>query len=311
MAIKVNLEVSSIIKEVTAGQSGTLAYQIGTRNASTLLRLRDGETQILAGLINDTERTTSDRIPGLGDMPLVGRLFGSRKDDGEKTEIVLSITPRIVRAQPRAAAENTEFWYGTESSVRGAPLGGGAAPAGNTGSGSVLVTAPAAPLVESAVAANTPADTAVEPVPEQAGDAVTPAKVRPSLAWEAPANVRVGETFDVTLLISAKEALTNLRSAIRFDPAVLEVVGADAGSLVPEAARAALRPVINQRGGRAQFDVPTPAFQGEGGLVTFHFRALSARPSTMIAVQQFAAVSPEGAPLPVLAPRPVTLVVSQ
>lgn len=319
VAIKVNLEVSSIIKEVTAGQSGTLAYQIGTRNASTLLRLKDGETQILAGLINSAERTTADRIPGLGDMPLVGRLFGSKKNDGEKTEIVLSITPRIIRAQPRAASENAEFWYGTESAVRSAPIatgfGGQTGAGGAVGAAGPALSAPvAAPASEPSAApaeASAVDTTAATTTDTAAAEAPTPAKVRPGLAWEGPSNVKMGETFDVSLLISTKEEVSNLRSAVRFDPAVLELTGADAGGIVPEAARAGLRPVINQRGGRAQFDVPSPAFQGEGTLVTLHFRALSARPATMIAVQQFAVSSAAGTPLPVLAPRPLTLVVSQ
>jgi general secretion pathway protein D len=55
VGIKINLEVSSIVKEVTSS-SGSLAYQIGTRDASTILRLKDGETQVLAGLINDNDR---------------------------------------------------------------------------------------------------------------------------------------------------------------------------------------------------------------------------------------------------------------
>ncbi len=323
VAIKVNLEVSSIIKEVTAGQSGTLAYQIGTRNASTLLRLKDGETQILAGLINTAERTTADRIPGLGDMPLVGRLFGSKKNDGEKTEIVLSITPRIIRAQPRAASENAEFWYGTESSVRSAPMGtGSAGPVGAASSagavngtgatiGSSVAVAPAnesAPPAAEAGAAETSSAANSE---SSSAETPAPAKARPGLTWEAPTNVKMGETFDVSLLISTPEEVSNLRSAVRFDPAVLELTGADAGGIVPEAARATLRPVINQRGGRAQFDVPNAPFQGDGTLVTLHFRALSARPTTMIAVQQFAVSSAAGTPLPVLAPRPLTLVVSQ
>ena len=134
---------------------------------------------------------------------------------------------------------------------------------------------------------------------------------RPVLTWEAPSNVRMGETFDVALLLSSKDAVSNIRSAVRFDPAVLELAGADAGAIVPEAARAGLRPVINQRGGRAQFDVPSGSIQGDGALVTLHFRALSARPATMIAVQQFAVSAADGTPLPVVAPRPTTLVVSQ
>ena len=313
VAIKVNLEVSSIIKEVTAGQSGTLAYQIGTRNASTLLRLKDGETQILAGLINSAERTTADRIPGLGDMPLVGRLFGSKKNDGEKTEIVLSITPRIIRAQPRAAAENAEFWYGTESAVRSAPIATGA-PASTPGNGpATTLTAPSLPSTTEANSASGNAGSAAA-VPVGATEGTTdaaPAKMRPVLTWEAPSNVKTGETFDVSLLMSSSEEISNLRSAVRFDPAVLELAGADAGNLVPEAVRSGLRPVINQRGGRAQFDVPGPAFQGEGKLVTLHFRALSARPTTLVAVQQFAVTGAAGKPLPVMAPRPVTLVVGQ
>jgi general secretion pathway protein D len=311
VAIKVNLEVSTILKEVTAGQSGTLAYQIGTRNASTLLRLKDGETQILAGLINASERTTADRIPGLGDMPIVGRLFGSKKNDGEKTEIVLSITPRIIRAQPRAASENAEFWYGTESSVRSAPIASGSYSAPVSAAGAAAMTTPSAPVQESAAPANEPAATAeAAPVAPAAAEAAA-AVVRPVLSWEAPSNVRMGESFDVSLLLSSKDAVANIRSAVRFDPAVLELSGADAGAMVPEAARASLRPVINQRAGRAQFDVPSSGIQGDGSLVTLHFRALSARPTTMIAVQQFALANAEGTPLPVVAPRPITLVVSQ
>ena len=313
VAIKVNLEVSTIIKEVTAGQSGTLAYQIGTRNASTLLRLKDGETQILAGLINDAERTTSDRIPGLGDMPLIGRLFGSKKSDGEKTEIVLSITPRIIRAQPRAASENAEFWYGTESSVRSAPIASGYAPSTQAPALAAPASAPAAAAdpIAPAAEANTTAEVAPDAATANVGADAAPTVPRPVLTWEAPSNVRMGETFDVTLLISSKDAVSNIRSAVRFDPAVLELSGADAGAIVPEAARAGLRPVINQRGGRGQFDVPSGSIQGDGALVTLHFRALSARPATMIAVQQFAVSAADGTPLPVVAPRPTTLVVSQ
>jgi hypothetical protein len=121
----------------------------------------------------------------------------------------------------------------------------------------------------------------------------------------------MGESFNVSLLISSKDSVANIRSAVRFDPAVLELSGADAGSMVPESARAGFRPVINQRAGRAQFDVPAAGIQGEGSLVTLHFRALSARPTTMIAVQQFALAGADGLPLPVVAPRPITLVVSQ
>jgi general secretion pathway protein D len=125
VAIKVGLEVSSITKtlNIPIGNGGTtLAYQIGTRNANTVLELRDGETQVLAGLIQDNDTRNSSHIPGLGDLPILGRLFGSNGTQRTKSEIVLSITPHIIRAQERPSSEMTEFWYGTESQTRSAPF---------------------------------------------------------------------------------------------------------------------------------------------------------------------------------------------
>ncbi|MDP1653486.1 MAG: secretin N-terminal domain-containing protein [Rhodocyclaceae bacterium] len=118
VVIRINLEVSNIVDRITT-KTGTLAYQIGTRNASTVLRLKDGENQVLAGLISDTERSSANKVPGLGDIPVVGRLFGTRSEDGQKTELMLSITPRLVRGMARPALARTEFNSGTESSLRG------------------------------------------------------------------------------------------------------------------------------------------------------------------------------------------------
>src|SRR6185436_16688618 len=98
-------------------------YQIGTRNATTSLRLRDGETQILAGLISDEDRRTASRVPGLGEIPLLGRLFSSTHDTTARTEVVLLITPRLVRTLARPDARTVEFSAGTEASTSTAPLG--------------------------------------------------------------------------------------------------------------------------------------------------------------------------------------------
>jgi len=303
VGIKVNLEVSSITSTVRVGDS--LAYQIGTRNATTTLRLKDGETQVLAGLISDQDRRGSDRIPGLGDMPLLGRMFSTNKIDGEKSEIVLSITPRIIRSQPRPASENTEFWYGTENALRGAPLGVAAGAAGPPAARAAATGAPPA------AAAATPAAGDARPDEPADESARADAPKRPELSWQGPAEVAVGESFDVTLRIDSASDLTNLRSMVRFDAAVFELTSVDAGAVVPQEARDGLRPVINQRAGRAQFDVPTGVVNGSGSLVTLHFRALSPRPASMIAVQQFAANTPAGAPVPTMAPRPLTLAIRQ
>lgn len=122
VGIKVGLEVSNIVKEIRSVSSGTLAYQIGTRNASTSLRLHDGETQVLAGLISDEDRRTASRVPGLGELPTIGRLFSSNHDTANKTEIVLLITPRLVRALTRPDVRSLEFAAGTEVSGGSPPV---------------------------------------------------------------------------------------------------------------------------------------------------------------------------------------------
>jgi general secretion pathway protein D len=121
VGIKVGLEVSNIVREIQS-KTGTLTYQVGTRNAATTLRLKDGETQVLAGLISDEDRRTAAKVPLLGDLPVVGRLFGSHNDTASKTEIVLLITPRVVRNLKRPGIRLEEFPSGTDAAVGAAPL---------------------------------------------------------------------------------------------------------------------------------------------------------------------------------------------
>jgi general secretion pathway protein D len=118
--IKVGLEVSSL-GDKTNTRNGATVYTIGTRNADTILRLKDGETQVLAGLISDDERKNASKLPGLGDIPLLGRLFANQQDQKTKTEIVLAITPRIISNIVRPKAEISEYWSGTESVITDKP----------------------------------------------------------------------------------------------------------------------------------------------------------------------------------------------
>ncbi|HBG46370.1 MAG TPA: hypothetical protein DDW94_05200 [Deltaproteobacteria bacterium] len=94
--IKLALEVSALgTKTITS--TGSVAYQIGTRNTETVLRLKDGETQVFGGLISDEERKTTARIPIIGEVPLLGRFFSNVDDSAIKTEVLLSITPHVIR----------------------------------------------------------------------------------------------------------------------------------------------------------------------------------------------------------------------
>jgi general secretion pathway protein D len=121
VSIRVGLEVSNIVREIT-NRSGVLTYQVGTRNAATALRLKNGETQVLAGLINDEDRNNASKVPGLGDIPIIGRLFSTHRTDRTKTEIVLLITPRIIRNVMRPEFYSAEFSGGTDLAAGALPL---------------------------------------------------------------------------------------------------------------------------------------------------------------------------------------------
>lgn len=118
VSIKLNLNVASIGDlVVSGGDKPSSAYRVGTRSTSTQLRLHDGETQILAGLIDDQDRKNVSKFPGIGDFPLLGKLFSRQKDEKTKTEIVMSITPKIVREYKTKPANQSEYWIGSEGAT--------------------------------------------------------------------------------------------------------------------------------------------------------------------------------------------------
>lgn len=115
VVVKINLEVSTAAQsKVTPG-----FYDVGTRNTVTVLTIRDGETQVLAGLIRDDEREATSRLPGIGDIPLLGRLFSDESKARDKSEIILAITPRIINNLARPSADLIEYSSGTESGQQG------------------------------------------------------------------------------------------------------------------------------------------------------------------------------------------------
>jgi general secretion pathway protein D len=93
-------DVSLALKVVVTSQLGTGFGGLptfGNREITTSIRLRDGETNLLAGLIRDDERTAMEGIPGLSDVPVVGRLFARNRKETVQTDVVLTLTPHIIR----------------------------------------------------------------------------------------------------------------------------------------------------------------------------------------------------------------------
>jgi len=87
----------------------------GNREVSTIIRLRDGETNMLAGLIRDEERRSLDGVPGLSDIPLLGRLFARNQKTTNQTDIILTLTPHIIRVLDLTEADLRPFRVGRDS----------------------------------------------------------------------------------------------------------------------------------------------------------------------------------------------------
>jgi len=92
ITLDLEIELSTV-----AGISFDGLPSFGQRKVNTSIRLRDGETNILAGLIRDDERTTRETIPLLGEIPVIGQLFGRDRQEAEQTDVVIMLTPHILR----------------------------------------------------------------------------------------------------------------------------------------------------------------------------------------------------------------------
>jgi general secretion pathway protein D len=115
ITMTLNLEISSIGSNV--GTVSDPQYSIKTRSAQSILSVRAGESVIIGGLIADDERKTVQKVPLLGDIPAVGYLFSSYDTSNIQTDILMAITPIIVRSQEIPSQEVTRIWSGKEENM--------------------------------------------------------------------------------------------------------------------------------------------------------------------------------------------------
>lgn len=117
ITLTVQVEISQVSGFVDAGQ-GQSQPIIGTRQIQTVIRLRDGETNLLAGLIQRTDQDTVTGIPGLTDIPGLRRVFSNNQTQNQTTDIVMTLTPRIIRVPDITEEDLLTLWVGTEENMR-------------------------------------------------------------------------------------------------------------------------------------------------------------------------------------------------
>ncbi len=117
VSLKLTVEVSNLEGEVDGSERPAAQPIIATRTITSNIRLKDGETSFLAGLVQTTKQVSKTGLPFLADLPLIGPLFGQTKTEGDRNDIFLTLTPHITRAPQIEEEDLIPVWVGTENNV--------------------------------------------------------------------------------------------------------------------------------------------------------------------------------------------------
>jgi len=116
LSLKMKIEVIRLGEPVVLQANPPITqFKFGNRSAETMLNVRDGETIVLGGLLQEEDRRTRVTIPWIGDLPFIGNLISSFKTQRVTTEVILTLTPHIVQSMTPPSPTRQAFWSGTDS----------------------------------------------------------------------------------------------------------------------------------------------------------------------------------------------------
>lgn len=227
VTMKLTLEVSSITGEVSgpsAGGSSTApkAPILGTRNTETILTLKDGETQVMAGLIQNSDKRVNTGLAGLMNIPGLDRLTSNQDVKREKTEVVLLITPRIIRNLPKSTNFESEYHFGTASEAGKLPV-----TIQKTSAQSLSLAPSSGPSLGTAAGMRGASANVLAPSEDQIDSnpfAKATSSTTPTLTLQAPTNVGLGKEFSVNVRLVGAKATVNTDLQLNYEANVLEAL---------------------------------------------------------------------------------------
>ncbi len=332
VSMLLDLDVSQVLDRINVG--GVSEPEIADNKVTANIRLREGEVNLIGGIIQDTNRKSVAGIPGLAHIPLLGRLFSNEDTEKNKTELVIALIPHIVRGPDISASNLKGVSSGSSGQIKvsydSTRLNDGVAAAAP-----VAPVSPTAPAPMTTVPAVVPAISAPPGPPATAPPATAPPATAPpngqvSLGVPglmAPLPAMPGATARVALQPSTSTAALNssvtmtlyaenvvnmadVAAQLQYDPKILRVVNIVSGdlpgrSLTPldlsktvldDVGRADMRLSRGSNGG---------TISGSGSLFTVVFQAIG-RGNTSVAVSSLGITNPAGA-VPANAPVPAAV----
>src|SRR5436309_284323 len=293
VTLKLQLEVTRLGDLVTLQANPLIQqFRFGTRTAETSLSLKDGESVVLAGLIQPEDRTTVQKVRGLGDIPVLGEIFKSTTRDVVSTDVILTITPHIVRALELPSVDDQAFWSGTEEAYGLRQL----FPDGGIGRG-MLGAVPASPA-PAPPGAPSPAPEAPAP---PGGQVPRPPALGVLSVLPPDRTAAVGEEIRLDVMVTNIEDLAEGTLTVSYDPKVLEFRQAFEGEFLKREGTATVVTAANPATGTVVVQLArgegAKGVSGAGVLATLAFVAKEPG-SSPVAIQTSRLLSAAKAPLP-------------
>ncbi|HTZ95141.1 MAG TPA: cohesin domain-containing protein [Terriglobales bacterium] len=221
VTLKTTMDISSVTGNTNIG--GITQPIIGQRKIEHVVRLKEGEANLMGGMLEDSQTKNLTGIPGLAQIPILKYIFGQESTDHSQTETVFVLIPHIVRRQVLTAANEEAIDVGTASEIELRRVEHSTA----TPTPSAPTTGPSSGAAPVSVPQPTPTSS-FEPAPQL--------MERPSQASFSfdPANMtqHVGSTFTVNVLLNGGQNVFQVPMQITYDPKLLEVANVSNGSLL-------------------------------------------------------------------------------
>ena len=262
VSLKVTMEISSVVSQANIG--GITQPVIGQKKVDLgEIRLRDGESSLIGGILDDSQTRSLSGIPGLAQIPILKYLFGQTTTDHATDETVFAITPHVIRGTDVNDLNQRAIDIGTANTIE--------------------LRRVSRPAAAPAQTPSQPANPSIQPVPNQPPASQTPApnaaSGTPSFLFDPPTvQAAKGNTFVVNLLITGAQNVHSVPVQLNYDPKMLQLVNVSNGGFLSQDGQAvALVHREDETVGQSQITATRPpgagGVSGQGAVITLTFQA--------------------------------------
>ena len=265
VTLKILMDVSAVTGQQNIG--GISQPIIGQRKIEHEIRLKDGEANLLGGIMEDQQTKSLSGIPGLAQIPILKYLFGQTTQDHSENQIVFAIVPHIIRGTDVQEINQRPIDIGTATTIELHHVSAKTQTPGSNGQSSPLIT----PSPANPAAPNQP--------PTRQNNPAQPSTPAASFLFDPPTiQTTKGNTFAVNLLISGAQNVYSVPVQLNYDPKVLQLVNVSNGGFLSQDGQAvALVHREDETLGQSQITATRPpgagGVSGQGAVVTMTFEA--------------------------------------